>query len=108
MLPNHQQVTLETSGHMYDPFNSTSVFGNLPSIQTPEIVANPLPKTADVSALPQMSTDPYVTNQFIQGSRTQPDWKNNRDRKTVVSTDNTVYLLAFAAVLAVALLVKVQ
>lgn len=108
MLPLHQQVTLETSGLMYDPFNSTSVFGSLPSIQTQETIANPLPKTADVSAIPQLSDDPYVTNKFITGSRTEPDWKNNRDRRTQVQGDNMTYLLLFGAVLAVALLVKIQ
>lgn len=107
-LPLHQQVTLESSGLMYDPFNSTSIFGTLPSIQTPEIATNPLPKTADVSALPQFSHPSYVTSRFAQGAAAQPEWKNNRDRRTQLSGENSLYLVAFVAVLAVALFVNVQ
>lgn len=93
---NSGAYTLEAAGHAYNPFTTSDIFGQPPSLHMADL--RTLPVGLDDSALPQLTQQKFSNPDYVVGSNvTRPQVQQQQQN------DKMWQLVLFAVVLGVAL-----
>jgi hypothetical protein len=96
-------ATLDEALFTYNPFTTADIWGAPPSLHLEESARSLMPLGQDDSALPSLANPAFGNPQYALGSNVVPP-PAKRDSKA--NEENGYMLIAFIAVLAVALYVK--